>query len=85
MEDRYDTDLFTGVTIKGKLGVNAMRADKHLFDHIVYDFTNERKFAQELDISKEVAVYVKLSDAFFISIPVGHYYPDWAIAFKDEQ
>ena len=76
MEDRYDTDLFTGATIKGKLGVNAMRADKHLFDHIVYDSTNERKFAQELDISKEVAVYEKLPDAFFISTPVGHYYPD---------
>ena len=83
LEDRYDTDLFTDATIKGKLDVNAMKADKHLFDHIVYDSTNERKFAQELDVSQEVAVYVKLPDGFFISTPVGHYNPDWAIAFKD--
>lgn len=83
LEDRYDTDLFTDATIKGKLDVNAMKADKHLFDHIVYDSTIERKFAQELEVSQEVAVYVKLPDGFFISTPVGHYNPDWAIAFKE--
>ncbi|MCQ2513427.1 MAG: restriction endonuclease subunit R, partial [Lachnospiraceae bacterium] len=82
LEDKYDTTLFTDVTIKGKLDVNAMKADKHLFDHIVYDSTNERKFAEELDVSKEVAVYVKLPNGFYISTPVGHYNPDWAIAFK---
>lgn len=83
LDDRYDTDIFTNVTIKGKLGVNAMKADKHLFDHIVYDSTNERKFAQELDVASDVAVYVKLPSGFYISTPVGHYNPDWAIAFKD--
>lgn len=83
LEDRYDTDIFTDATIKGKLNVNAMKASKHLFDHIVYDSTNERKFAEELDVSSEVAVYVKLPDRFFISTPVGHYNPDWAIAFKE--
>lgn len=82
LDDRYDTDLFTDATIKGKLDVNAMKADKHLFDHIVYDSTNERKFAQELDVASNVAVYVKLPDGFYISTPVGHYNPDWAIAFK---
>lgn len=82
LDDRYDTDLFTDATIKGKLDVNAMKADKHLFDHIVYDSINERKFAQELDVAEDVAVYVKLPDGFYISTPVGHYNPDWAIAFK---
>ena len=83
LEDRYDTDLFTDAAIRGKLDVNAMKADKHLFDHIVYDSANERKFARELDASQEVAVYVKLPDGFFISTPLGHYNPDWAIAFKN--
>lgn len=82
LDDKYDTDLFTDATIKGKLDVNAMKADKHLFDHIVYDSTNERKFAKELDVASDVAVYVKLPDGFYISTPVGHYNPDWAIAFK---
>ena len=83
LEDRYDTDLFTDAAIRGKLDVNAMKADKHLFDHIVYDSANEREFARELDASQEVAVYVKLPDGFFISTPLGHYNPDWAIAFKN--
>lgn len=83
LEDRYDTDLFTDATIKGKLDVNAMKVDKHLFDHIVYDSSNERKFAQELEISQEVAVYVKLPNGFYISTPMGHYNPDWAIAFRN--
>ncbi len=51
LDDKYDTDIFTDATIKGKLDVNAMKADKHLFDHIIYDSTNERKFAQELDVA----------------------------------
>lgn len=83
LDDRYDTDIFTDVTIKGKLDVNAMKADKHLFDHIIYDSMNERKFAQELDVASDVAVYVKLPDGFYISTPVGRYNPDWAIAFKN--
>ncbi len=83
LDERYDTDVFTEPTIKGKLGVNAMKADKHLYDHIVYDSTNEKAFAESLDISSDVAVYVKLPDEFYISTPVGHYNPDWAIAFYE--
>ncbi len=82
LDQKYDTDVFTEPTIKGRLGVNAMKANKHLYDHIVYDSTNEKNFAEELDINTDVAVYVKLPDGFYISTPVGHYNPDWAIAFK---
>lgn len=83
MDDRYGTDVFTDPTIKGRLGVNAMKAKKHLYDHIVYDSSNEQKFAEELDTNTDVAVYVKLPDGFYISTPVGRYNPDWAIAFYE--
>lgn len=83
MDEKYSTDIFTEPTIKGKLGVNAMKAKRHLYDHIVYDSTNERDFATELDTNKDVAVYVKLPDGFYINTPVGHYNPDWAIAFYE--
>lgn len=83
LDEKYGTDVFTEPTIKGKLGVNAMKSKKHLYDHIVYDSSNEQKFASELDISSDVAVYVKLPDGFYISTPVGHYNPDWAIAFYE--
>ena len=83
LDDCYDTDVFTEPTLKGHLGTNAMKADKHLYDHILYDSTNERDFATELDIRSEVAVYVKLPNGFYISTPVGRYNPDWAIAFYE--
>lgn len=37
----------------------------------------------DLDTNKDVAVYVKLPDGFYISTPVGRYNPDWAIAFYE--
>lgn len=83
MDDKYGMDVFTATTIKGRLGVNAMKAKKHLYDHIVYDSSNEQAFAAELDTNTNVAVYVKLPDGFYISTPVGHYNPDWAIAFYE--
>ena len=83
LDEKYDTDVFTDPTIKGKLGVNAIKAKKHLYDHIVYDSSNERDFAKDLDTNVDVAVYVKLPDGFYISTPVGHYNPDWAIAFYE--
>lgn len=83
LDEQYGTDIFTDPTIKGKLGVNAMKAKKHLYDHIVFDSTNERDFATDLDTNTDVAVYVKLPDGFYISTPVGHYNPDWAIAFYE--
>ena len=83
LDEHYGMDVFTDPTIKGKLGVNAMKAKKHLYDHIVYDSSNERDFASDLDTNTDVAVYVKLPDGFYISTPVGHYNPDWAIAFYE--
>ena len=83
LDERYDTKIFTEPTIKGRLGVNAMKAQRHLYDHIIYDSTNERDFASDMDTSADVAVYVKLPDSFYIATPVGKYNPDWTIAFYE--
>ena len=83
LEDAYDESIFTGASLRGKLGVNAMESTRSLFSHVIYDSDNEKKFAQDLDISEKVAVYVKLPGSFFISTPVGKYNPDWAIAFTE--
>ena len=83
LDERYSTDIFTEPTIKGRLDVNAMKAQRHLYDHIVYDSANERNFAADLDANTSVAVYVKLPDSFYIATPVGRYNPDWAIAFYE--
>ncbi len=83
LNEQYSTDIFTDTTIRGKLGANAMKTRRHLYDHLVYDSDNEQKFASMLDIDDNVAVYVKLPKSFYISTPVGHYNPDWAIAFYE--
>ena len=80
----YDTSIFTEPSMKGQLGVNAMAAKKHLYDYILYDSANERNFAESIDASSEVAIYVKLPSGFYISTPVGRYNPDWAIAFHQD-
>ncbi len=83
LEDTYETDVFTDASLKGRLGVNALKTDKHLFDYLIYDSNTERDFASELDKSDEVAVYIKLPSGFYINTPVGKYNPDWAIAFHE--
>lgn len=83
MDEKYGMEVFTDPSIKGRLGSNVMKAEKHLYDHILYDSKNEKDFATELDTNSDVAVYVKLPDGFYISTPVGRYNPDWAIAFYE--
>lgn len=82
LDDSFGTEVFTEPTMKGKLGVNAMPANKHLYDYIIFDSSKEKDFADKLDVSEEVSVYVKLPRGFYISTPVGKYNPDWAIAFN---
>lgn len=41
----------------------------------MYDSSNEKNFAMELDTSKDVAVYVKLPSGFYISTPVKNTIP----------
>ncbi len=83
LDEKYEADIFTEPTIRGRLGENAMKVQRHLYDHVVYDSAKERDFASDLDTNKDVAVYVKLPGNFYISTPVGKYNPDWAIAFYE--
>ena len=83
LDTAYDTGIFTSANLRGKLGMNAMEANRSLYSHIIYDSDNEKRFASELDINDKVAVYTKLPSSFFISTPVGKYNPDWAIAFNE--
>jgi type III restriction enzyme len=52
-------------------------------DYVFTDSKGERKFAQDMDAANEVAVYARLPRTFKIPTPVGHYAPDWAVAFHD--
>lgn len=56
----------------------------HLYDKLRYDSDIERNFAEELEKQEAVEVFVKLPKQFYIDTPMGHYNPDWAIAFHDD-
>lgn len=85
LSEVYSVDVFTEKTLKGKLGVNAIKTEKHLYDHLLYDSNGEMELAENLDVWTDVSVYVKLPKGFHINTPVGKYSPDWAIAFNDEK
>ena len=85
LTETYDDTIFTNPNLqKGKLGKNAMKTERHLYDHLIFDSATEQKFAEDLENhQKEVEVYVKLPKGFYINTPVGNYNPDWAIAFYE--
>lgn len=80
----YDTDIFTENTLRGKIGINAIESAKSLYDLVVVDSEGvEKRFAESLEREDIVTVYTKLPRGFYISTPMGHYNPDWAVCFKD--
>ena len=78
-------EIFINGEITGEYNHNLIDTpNHHLYDKLRYDSDVEKNFAEELDKSDAVEVYVKLPKKFYIDTPMGHYNPDWAIAFKDE-
>ena len=81
--ETHSLDIFTQEKPKGDLTKAGDKLNRHIYDYVLTDSKTERHFVQELDTSTEVVVYAKLPKGFFIPTPVGHYNPDWAIAFKE--
>jgi type III restriction enzyme len=85
IEEVFDTNIFTENNLTGTIGKDALEVKKHIYDYVVTDSGTEKRFAEELDNSKEVCVYAKLPRGFFIPTPVGNYNPDWAIVFNEDK
>ena len=80
----YDVDIFTESTLRGKLGVNAIASAKSLYDLVVVDSAGvEKNLVESLEKEEDVVVYTKLPRGFYINTPMGHYNPDWAVAFRE--
>ena len=80
--DRYDIDIFTDNQTGQDFSRTTSKLKNHIYDYVVTDSDVERRFAEELDSSREVIVYAKLPRGFLIPTPIGDYNPDWAISFK---
>ena len=85
IDGKYDSSIFTAE--KHATMDKAYKADKNIQPYVFTDGTAEksveRRFAEDLDGAAEVCVYAKLPKGFYIPTPVGHYSPDWAIAFNE--
>lgn len=77
-----ENDIFVS---NENIPLKSFKADRHIWDYVVTDSDNERKFVEELDGADEVIVYAKLPDRFQIPTPFGNYNPDWAIAFDKDK
>lgn len=84
LSNTFDNDVFTESTLRGKLGENAMKSKKSLYDLVVVDSQGEMNFAEALEKEDMVEVYTKLPRGFYINTPMGHYNPDWAVVFKED-
>jgi type III restriction enzyme len=88
-EEPYTQDIFTmsrsSQEFKSAVRAKEGRPIKSIQDYVFTDSENEKRFAEDLNVANEVVVYAKLPrgpKGFSIPTPVGHYSPDWAIAFK---
>lgn len=82
IDEKHSSNIFTQEKPKESFE-KAMKVDNHIYDYVFTDSKTEKEFANKLDTSTEVVVYAKLPNSFFIPTPVGHYNPDWAIAFEE--
>ena len=72
--------------MKGYINDNIIKvdSDKYLFDHVLYDSTVEKEFAQDCEKNEKVNKYIKLPSWFKIPTPLGTYNPDWALFIRDD-
>lgn len=75
----YCQELFETEELKGYLETNMMESKKGIYNYVVYDSENERKFAAAFEDNVDVVLYAKLPDWFKISTPLGAYNPDWVV------
>ena len=75
----YCQELFESEELKGYLESNMLESRKGVYNYVVYDSENERKFATAFEENEDVILYAKLPDWFKISTPLGSYNPDWAL------
>ena len=80
----YEENVFAEQELRGRIGIDAIKSEKSLYDLVVVDSQGvEKNFAEELERQDAVEVYTKLPRGFYINTPVGKYNPDWAIVFRE--
>lgn len=80
----YAQELFDQEELTGYLKNMLMDAVKSIYEHVVYDSTTERDFADALEKNDAIKLYAKLPGWFKVPTPLGSYNPDWAILVEQD-
>lgn len=75
----YGQELFEQNELFGYLKDNMVKAEKSVFNHVVYDSDIELEFASSFEQNDDIKLYAKLPSWFKIDTPLGGYNPDWAV------
>lgn len=83
-ENFYAQELFAQDELTGYLRNMLLDTKRSIHEHVIYDSTTERDFADALEKNEGVVLYVKLPSWFKVPTPLGPYNPDWAILFDHD-
>lgn len=79
----YAQQLFDQKELTGYLENMLMDTVKSIYEHVVYDSTTERDFADALEKNDAIKLYAKLPGWFKVPTPLGSYNPDWAVLVEE--
>lgn len=77
-DEYYAQELFETKELNGYLK-SMIDAQRSIHEQVIYQSTNEKCFAEELEKNEAVKVYAKLPNWFRVPTPLGPYTPDWAV------
>jgi type III restriction enzyme len=79
----YAQELLEKEELTGYLKNMLLDTQKSIYEHVVYDSTTERDFADALEKNEAIKLYAKLPGWFKVPTPLGSYNPDWAVLVED--
>ena len=83
-EHFYAQELFDQEELTGYLKNMLMDTEKSIYEHVVYESTTERDFADALEKNDAIKLYAKLPGWFRVPTPLGSYNPDWAVLVEQD-
>lgn len=83
-EHFYAQELFDQEELTGYLKNMLMNTEKSIYEHVVYDSSTERDFADAMEKNDAIKLYAKLPGWFKVPTPLGSYNPDWAVLVEQD-
>ena len=80
----YVQELFEQEELSGYLKNMLRDTRKSIYEHVVFDSSIERDFADALEKNQDVLLYAKLPGWFKVPTPLGSYNPDWAVLIQKD-